>query len=159
MSVSGQLRKIEQRIRAKAHIVAETVCNQIMEETKEKLRFLTMKNWYNNYDPKVYRRSYDFVKSIVGKVTHLGLTYTIEVKFDSQLIKPEYRHNEGWNAHMSFDQSPFTEELIDVIEFGATGIQSNPRRGYGAHMLKDTQSWLNQYAKKEFQQRFQQSFK
>lgn len=78
-------------------------------------------NWYSKYDPKSYKRTYDFLASATK--TEASINQNGEVTallfFDEEKLLPEPRER-GLNAHMNFKKQPFTGELIGLIENGGS---------------------------------------
>lgn len=79
------------------------------------------KNWYDKYDPKAYKRTYDFLASATKTEASINPNgeVTALLFFDEEKLLPEPRER-GLNAHMNFKKQPYTGQLIEAIENGGS---------------------------------------
>ena len=71
--------------------------------------------------PSMYQRTFEVLRALTVGVAHIeGNSVSVEIYIDSDKIVP-YTRDEGWNAHQSFDGSPFNKELPYALEFGTGG--------------------------------------
>lgn len=87
----------------------------MLEEEAKKLKQLIqkyIKQYYRNYQPVVYRRTYDLLNSLkIEPVKIQGEIISIKLYFDESAYKPSVVFNSKTG---SFDEEGFTPILIDV---------------------------------------------
>lgn len=148
MSIHDQLRKITVRVDLKISRAA----NEIMNETKERLREAVDKLWYSTYTSLDYTRTHELIEAVNGiiKKNKQG-DYTIDVFIDDTLMTSK-SNTRGWGTHSGFDGGDFRKGLIDSIINGMNGSPNNPRLGDSAPVYevvqKEAQSYANSILKK-----------
>lgn len=148
MSIHDQLRKIT----ARADLKISRAANEIMNETKERLKEAVDKLWYSTYTSLDYTRTYELIEAVNGiiKKNKQG-DYTIDVFIDDTLMTSK-SNTRGWGTHSGFDGGDFRKGLIDSIINGMSGSPNNPRLGDSAPVYevvqKEAQSYANRILKK-----------
>lgn len=98
--------------------LAEAI-DKVAEEALNYLTEYILKNWYNSYEPRSYKRTYDFLRSASKTEARLTNKNTVQclLFFDTSKINAEIRPGR-LNAHASFDGSSVTEKIPGWIERG-----------------------------------------
>ena len=120
--------------------ILQECIQEITKQAAEYLKDFVNREWYQSNSPAMYQRTYEFLNSIVSsQVKKKSNGFEAKVYFDTSLITPNFLGGDLWNQHMSFDGSPFTNGLVEVIENGNPSPYYNPD---GIHMFSETAKWL-----------------
>jgi hypothetical protein len=115
-----------------SHNTWEGVMNEIKQQVAKALQDDVARMVYNiirkymldtiySNTPTMYQRTFETLRALtVGKVYNDGNGICVEIYIDSDKIIP-YKSEEGWNSHMSFDDTPYNKELPWLLE---KGVQS-----------------------------------
>lgn len=121
------------------------------------LKILTdyiQKNWYNSYDPKSYKRTYDFLQSASRTETTQDGKNSVKclIYFDRSKIKARFYGKSQLNPHASFSGSDVSEMIPAWIERGNNFI------GRGYEQLGSIDNLCN-YLEKNFAKMVQKELK
>lgn len=110
----------------------EVAVDQAMETALNYLCKYINDNWYENYTPILYKRTYDFLASATkldAYVTQQG-TVVAGLYFDTNKIIPEKREK-GLNAHMDDGGISTAESIPYLIEYtnDFRGRRTVPKNG------------------------------
>jgi hypothetical protein len=117
----------------------------IGNNTVEKIQKYLDENWYNQYDPKDYERTYKLKNAVKYTIEKNGKR--IKIYFDRRTLRGKRVNNgEGWQVHRGFDGEDFIDGLIDFINGDVTGgVVNNPRRNDSVDVIDYAERVVNEY--------------
>lgn len=107
--------------------------DEAAEDAVSYLTLYIMRHWYHKYDPKIYKRTFDFINSASKTDAHIiGNNVSCLIYFDTEKIKPRFYGPWKLNPHTSFSGKDVSENIPAWIELGNPNMKGERRKALGS---------------------------